>query len=279
MNWFQYLECVLLPLALVVDIIALFLLYKQRNKRRHKHQMYLIGALVMSEINGIFSVVVTHIIFGRISGTADAIMWFYIHIIYRLTYYSTMTLLTIDRFLVFHLNIKYLATWPPEKLLKSLACIYVVSFLVFICFICLIVLKLIDWRNFANIMFIPYSIWDVIYIVQVILTYFYIFRKYKKHKRINKCRKNRQDDREQFKLVIPTLIILTFIMFTCIPDLINSSFQLFHVENRDLIFLIIVVNYRIGWLADPLIYIYNCKLLKKRKNNNNVISFSQTSHL
>ena len=110
MDWFPYLKCVLLPLAIVVDIFALALLYTHRNKQRHKHQMYLTSALVISEVNGVLSIIVTHIIFGRISGTADAIMWFYIHRIYRLTYYSTIKLLAIDWFLVFHLNIEYLAT-------------------------------------------------------------------------------------------------------------------------------------------------------------------------
>ena len=198
-------------------------------------------------------------------------MWFYIHTFFRVTHYSIMVLLTIDWFLVFHLNIKYNAEWSPTKLLKTLTCIYIIAFFIFICFVYLIVSKLINWIYFANILFLPYLIWDVLCAVLVIGTYFYTFRKYKEHIEMNKGRKNKAINQEHFKLLVPTLIIVTFILFSCVPDLVNSFIQFYNVEVKDTIFYVLGVFYRIVWLVDPIIYIYYCKLFPKKKKNSKAI--------
>ena len=180
-------------------------------------------------------------------------MWFYIHTFFRFTHYSIMALLTIDWFLVFHLNIKYNAMWSPTKLLKTLTCIYIIAFFIFICSVYLIVSRLINWIYFANILFLPYLIWDVLCAVLVIGMYFYTFRKYKEHMEMNKGRKSKAINQEDFKLLVPTLIIVTFILFSCVPDLVNSFIQFYNVEVKDTVFYVLRVFYRIGWLVDPII--------------------------
>ena len=265
MNWFEYLECAVLPCIAIVEIIVLTLLYRHRNKERNRHQTYLIASLCLSELNGVVAIIFTHIIFGRISLLVDAIAWFYIHCFVRLTYYSTITTLTLDRFLVFYWNIRYLIVWPAEKLLKYLVFTYVISCIIWCCFMFLFVFRLIEWTQVYQIMFISYFIWDMIYIVQVIITYFYIFRKYKKNKEIMKEQTNKSNDREHFRLLIPTMVIASFISFFCIPDFVNMFFHFHHVEDEHLAFNILGVSYRIAWLADTLIYIYNYKILPKNK--------------
>lgn len=272
MNWFAYLKCAALPCIFIVEIIALTLFYHHRNKKRKRHQTYLVASLCISELNGVLAIIAVHIIYGRISALVDAILWFYIHCFVRLTYYFTMTTLAVDRFLVFYLNMRYLIVWPPEKPLKCLKFIYVISFFIWGCFVCSIVFELIEWKLVCLIMFIPYFIWDIIYIVQVIVTYFYIFGKYKENKEIMKKQTNKSNNREHFKLLIPTLLIASFICFFCIPDFVNMFFQFYHVEEKELLFNILGLSYRITWLADTAIYIYNCKLLPKNK----VHSRSQT---
>ena len=107
MIWFTYVEIVLLPLIIVAEIVALVVLNQQRHRVRNKRQMYLYTALCLSELNGAFASIVIHIIDGRVPPIGMLIMWFYIHTFFRLTHYSTMALLTLYRFLVFRLNIKY----------------------------------------------------------------------------------------------------------------------------------------------------------------------------
>ena len=150
MIWFTYVEIVLLPLIIVAEIVALVVLNQQRHRVRNKRQMYLYTALCLSELNGAFASIVIHIIDGRVPPIGMLIMWFYIHTFFRLTHYSTMALLTLYRFLVFRLNIKYNVLWSTTKFSKTFICIYVIAFLIFICFVYLIISKLNNWIYFAN---------------------------------------------------------------------------------------------------------------------------------
>ena len=78
MNWFKYLECPVLPCIAIVEIIVLTLLYRQRNKKRNRQQTYFIASLCILELNGVSTIIFTHIIFGRISLLVNAIVWFYL---------------------------------------------------------------------------------------------------------------------------------------------------------------------------------------------------------
>ena len=118
-------------------------------------------------------------------------------------------MLTIDRLLVFHLNMTYLILWPSERLLKSLKVVYLISFLSYISIVFLFFLKPIDWDYIPNIMFTGYFIWDVIYIIQVIATYCYIFIKYKKRKELINRYKAQPNIRDHLKLPTPTVLIVT----------------------------------------------------------------------
>lgn len=147
----------------------------------------------------------------------------------------------------------------------------------FICFVCLITSRVIEWLYFFNISFIWYfifpfgmsyhiSIWDVIYMVLVITTYSYIFCIYKKRmERIKSQASFKSSNRKHFKLFVPTFLIVNFIILVCIPDFVNLFTHLQYLEGKGLIFQILGVFYRIAWLADPLIYIYDSKLFRGEK--------------
>ena len=148
---------------IVIQIVAIALLYRDRNKRRNKHQLYIISGLCLNELNDTLIAIILHILSRKVSPLIKHMVWFYIHSFVRLTHHSTMTLLTIDRFLAFYLNMRYLILWPSERLLKSLKVVYLVSFLSYISIVCLFVLTPIDWGYISNIMLTGYFIWDVIY--------------------------------------------------------------------------------------------------------------------
>ena len=211
--WILYVEYILLTLGVVVQIVALALLYRNRNKRRNKHQIYIISSLCLNELNGTLIAIILPILSRKGYPLIKNMAWFYIHSFVRLTYHSTMTLLTIDRLLAFYLNMRYLTLWPSEKVLKWLKVVCLVSFLSYISIMCLLVLTPVDWDYISNIMFTGYFIWDVIYIIQAITTYYYIFIKYKKHKELIKRYKDQPNNRELLKLLIPTVLIVTYIFF------------------------------------------------------------------
>ena len=118
--------------------------------------------------------------------------------------------------------------------------------------------------------------------VQVIATYIYIFIKYKKHREFVKCVKAKSNTRMQFKMLILTLLIVIFAMFFCIPDFVIIIFQFRNVIPNGLEFKILAQVYKKLWLADPVIFIYNWKLLKKAKLNpwsqNYTMSNDKISH-
>ena len=280
--WLLYVESILLTLGVVVQIVAIALLCHDRNKRRNKHQIYIISSLGLSELNGTLTIIILHILSRKVSPLIKHMVWFYIHSFVRLTHHSTITLLTIDRFLAFYSNMRYLILWPSERLLKSLKVVYLVSFLSYISIVCLFVLTPIDWHYISNILFSGYFIWGVIYIIQVIATYCYIFIKYKKHKEYIKRYKAQPNNRQHLRLPIPNVLIVTYIIFFSIPDLVIVLFQFGNVFKMELNFRIVATAYKLSWLADPIIYIYNCNLLKKPKTNshskNHAMSNNKTSH-
>ena len=108
MMWLFYMEFVLLTLNAVVQITAITLIYRRRNNKRNKHQIYIISSLCLTELNGTLVTVIMLILDKKASPLINHTVWFYYHWFVRLTYHSSMTLLTIDRFLVFHLNLRYL---------------------------------------------------------------------------------------------------------------------------------------------------------------------------
>ena len=70
MTWFIYVECALLPLIVILEILALALLYRHKNKKRSKQQIYIIAGLCISELNNALAFIVNHIIkYSRVSPT------------------------------------------------------------------------------------------------------------------------------------------------------------------------------------------------------------------
>ena len=235
--------------------------------------MYIVTSLCICELNGILMVIVYDIALHKnVSSTVIGICFCYLILFVRLTHYATMTVLTIDRFLVFHLNMRYFILWPPKRLLKSLLLICFISFAIYISCTCLIVLDIIDWVKLADRAYLPFLIWDIIYIGIVVATYLYIFHIYKKHLKFNKDQLFRRNKNEHFMLRIPTLLIVTFILFMCVPDFLNASVHFKLLDGNGQIFYIAGIFYRFAWLADPVVYIYSWKFfemkifIKRRRN-------------
>ena len=73
-------------------------------------------------------------------------------------------------------------------------------------------------------------------------------------------------------LRIPTLLIVTFILFMCVPDFLNASVHFKLLDGNGQIFYIAGIFYRFAWLADPVVYIYSWKFfemkifIKRRRN-------------
>ena len=174
--------------------------------------------------------------------------------------YSAMTLFTIDRFLVFHMNIRYRLCCLAKNILKLIVMISTMSFIVLVIVVSLILIKKPDNEHVVNYLFIPSLIWDLIYIPLVVATYIYIFIVYRRQKKLRKT--SNANKKNQFKLLVPTLIIMTFILFTILPDLYCAFIG---TLSNEFSLSISVTLYSAGWMADSVIIIYDFKFSRVKK--------------
>ena len=268
-RWFDYFERIILPLLVAAQVVALGLLYHHRNKKGCKHQIYVVTSLCICQLNGTLMVIVCDIILHKnVSSTVIGICLSYLLVFVRLTHYATMMVLTIDRFLVFYLNMRYFILWPPRRLLKSLLLIYFISFALYISCVCLIALDIIDWMKLADNAYSAFLIWDIIYIGIVVATYLYIFHVYKKHIKFNKNQHFSTNNNKHFKQRIPTLLIVTFILFMCVPDFLNAFLHFKILKGNGQIFYIAGIFYRFAWLSDPIVYIHSYKIFEMKMFTN-----------
>ena len=187
------------------------------------------------------------------------------YIFFMINYYFIMALLTIDRFLVFYLNIRYHIRFPPAKMVKSIQIVVAISLMPTIIFAVLISLGKISLKQLGSICFVSYLIFDGIYILIAITTYTYIFRVYKRQvnmRRNSQCTRNN----EKFNHLIPSLIIITFIIFAIIPDFYNMTRTYKIINSHDTIADVASVFYRVGWMVDPLIYIFFANCQRRYRN-------------
>ena len=156
-----------------------------RNKsHRNKNQVYLMTVLCVGEIGylilgGLIVFIPTRNSHGILQ-VLRLIAFCICNIFLVVICYSAMTLFTIDRFLVFHMNIKYRLCCLVKNILKLIFMISTISFIVLVIVVSLILIKKPDNEYVINYLFIPSLIWDLIYIPLVVATYIYIFIVYRR---------------------------------------------------------------------------------------------------
>ena len=131
-------------------------------------------------------------------------------------YYFIMVLLTIDRFLVFHLKFRYHFYFSPSKILKLIIAVASVSFLNSTILAILTSMQIIMWFKVENKIFLVYVVFDAGYTFLVIGTYSFILKVYRNQRKFSKATKS-NNKKDSFKVLVTTLIIRTFMMYNFIP--------------------------------------------------------------
>ena len=289
---------VYLVLNLVVILthaFALFLLFKVKSNLRNQTQAYLITTLCLSELGYASTYLLTLCLtqYGMYIGENDLIMTEnnsiygdnHSTILYILkyidifeapflatVYYAIMLIITMDRFFVFKLGVKYTLYWCPrrtKKLIITLAVIGIIAFTIYV-----VVDRII---SITPMTFIPliYFILDVTFIAIVTVTYVYIFKVFKEHK---KHLYTRHRQKERFNLLVPTLVIITFIIFIIIPNIIRYLNSRKIIQLGDSAWVIFQFIYLIGYLADSLIYTFTLPSARKKLHSYRTrIHFSDTA--
>ena len=224
MHWFNIVDFSLLSAIVFTQTVALVFLWISRRKRRNRNQRTIITALCVCELAGALFTIFSYLLEFYVSLLATDILFCFENIFTMLNYYFIMTLLTIDRLLVFYLNIRYASRFNFKKLLKLLFSGATISFVTTITILILIALRKRTWQQFENVIYIMFLSFDIAYILLAIVTYTYIFVVYKRHL---KLKKNIQgsNGKKHFKLLVPTLIIGTFFIFFILPDVLNVTYR------------------------------------------------------
>ena len=131
-------------------------------------------------------------------------------------YYFIMVLLTIDRFLVFHLKFRCHFYFSPSKILKLIIAVASVSFLNSTILAILTSMQIIMWFKVENKIFLVYVVFDAGYTFLVIGTYSFILKVYRNQRKFSKATKS-NNKKDSFKVLVTTLIIRTFMMYNFIP--------------------------------------------------------------
>ena len=278
-------------LAVLVHVAALLLLIKSTQHDIKGSQKYLFISLSITELS--YCLISIAYLWCKEYGVENSIRKYIT--IFRATavllmYYFIMIYIKLDRFFTVHLNIKYEVYWSPLKTKRlifftSLVCI-AVSLLVSVTWFQM------HWNvtTFVNIYL--YSPFMVVFIICAVITYSYIVKKIianrKREDRLMKqMTKNHKKLSPQIQqkpksaIFVPTIVIVTFILFMVIPNFIytidkNTSKLPVHMVDINW------VLFPLGFIVDAVVYIFSVKTLRNifnkhiRKKNTTVCRTSYT---
>lgn len=194
-------------------------------------------------------------------------------------YYIIMVVLTIDRFGQVYLNVRYSLHWSEKHTKYTMAFVWISTFIVGSLFLTYLVLdtthacKNLNYFCFTFL----FPLFDFMVAVITIITYTYIMKRLQKTRRVSsmttslqteetidsvkntpteskETKKDKKRRRDKFML-LPTLLILTFILFIEIPDLIQFFSNIGIIYKTTLLEVLCNLTYAVGYISDALIYV------------------------
>ena len=253
-------------LALLLHVIAVTLLCKLKSAALKGSQKYLMICLCFAEIGLCVTFISNRIIFilHFQKHVISAIVSIFQATVLGMMYAIVMIIITVDRFLEFRLAIKY-TMFCTVKLTKIVVLFFI--FLTSVVFSLVLVLFARSPWNYQKFLWLyVYVPGNIVFVVTASLTYFFIFKKLRQNRRDFERRRREVNagvqKKSTFKLFIPSFIIVTFVLFTVMPNLILVFSS---KENMPKLFQHIwMILYPIGWISDPLIYIFSLKAVRKK---------------
>lgn len=265
-------------IIIFIHITGIVILAKSSDRNIFGTQKYLIIALSLTELGFVvLSVIRESIYYGKGSRTDSRGLWVgvYILIVIMNMYYFVMFAITLDRFLEIRLNLKYHLYSNKRRTKMVLISVYTIINVVFAT--CLYIFSA-QGRATSKITkyFIIYfaPVFDTIFLIFATIVYSYIFSKlYKNKKKEEALRKqitvNKQYGPIVFKVgrfCVPFCIVLTFVLFVIFPNILEMIRKIYslHPKYEKHFQMLSYALYRIGFITDPMIYIYNLHVVKNK---------------
>ena len=256
----------------LMHITGMWVLTKVSDRNVCGTQKYLIIALSLTELGFVILSTIREFIYYTRGSRSDNIgLWFavYILVVIMNMYYLIMFAITLDRFLEIRLDIKYHLYSNKKKIKKVLLSAYIVLNAFYMTLLC-IYLAYRQPAYTANIIrsFVLYfaPVIDTIFVIFAMIAYSYVFSKlYRNRIKDNALRTQLAVNQPNVPIIlkadrfrVPFWIVLTFVLFLIIPDILELIRKtLLHPSLQDDFQMLSYVLYRIGFIADPVIYIYN----------------------
>ena len=289
---FKHIVIITIIFDLVVasaHILALKLMISLKRNNIQGSQRFLLIALCITELTyALVDIARQSCEVVRLPRLSYQAIWLFNTTCITFLYIIIMTLITIDRFLEIYLNIKYNIVWSPRKTRIAL---FIAATLCFLSFITLFLFGI----KFGNHRVVAATIFCYIYpifITAFACTYFYILKKLYKF-RANTARLQKQlqanvagkihnkESNNRFKIFVPTLIIVTFLLFMVVPNVIRLC-AFFEFVKPGIAYIVSFISIPVGFTLDPCIYIFNLKevrsAIRKRFCSRNTVRCRDNLH-
>ena len=207
-------------------------------------------------------------------------------------YISVMIVLTFDRFIAVHLNIKYHLYWCT----KRMCMVFILLFLIAAIAASVLTFYPRTWAGKMQVFYVfMWPVYDCTYIFITILTYSYLFYKVKINRSrerktlqelssnhnstVERVKKSQQQQRKLWKgFFLPTLLIVSFLCFWALPDLIFCIFEWLGQSISEEFSMYLFMLYPVGVNVDAICYLlYPLIRVCKRRNNSGIKKIRLTS--
>ncbi|XP_057290178.1 uncharacterized protein LOC130612852 [Hydractinia symbiolongicarpus] len=291
---------VLFTVVEVLHLIGIYVLIKYPKVISPNQRVYMLN-LSCSEV----ILTVDHFIMEITTICCDSEMdstWY--HTMVCLHYYcfwivnlSTMVALTFDRFAEVYFNIRYNIYFTPFRTVLLVLSIWIFSIVLAVIFLCLKFLQNFDYLVFSYTYIYPVT--DTIVVLHAIVVYSYIYKKCRENRKkkfreassltiennnnnninLNNGIKSNSDQGKQKKnnsFFIPSLIVVTFIIFVYIPDATYFIYMKFLNTYPEWLALGSMIFYSCGFVSDVSIYLLlNRNIRRKMFGRNKIHHFSE----
>ena len=268
---------------------GLVLITRAKDRNINGNQKYLIIALSLTELAFVTSSIIFESIFYASGSRTEQVglcFLLYNSIAAGIIYYCVMFAITLDRFLELRLNIKYHLYWNKNRTKNTLL---FVSFIVNIAWLVFLLIILsyeqstlvsnLEYKINQNFYTYFLPVINTIFVIFATIVYSYIFLKLRNNRRKEEALRKQVKRNETTtnnilrinKYGVPFWIILTFVLFCIVPDILQPILFDYPVLH-EYIHSASYVLYRIGHIADAIIYMFNLNYVKVKlrefKRNN-----------
>ena len=237
-----------------------------QNGCQETQQIYIINLAVCEAFIGLLSLLYTAV-------PTDVGIYVGSFIIFGFvtTIYLTMIYISIDRLLDVKLNIRYPLFWNEKKTKYLLIVTWLVNISISIV---IIIIHGYAKMNISLSITMPIFItFDFFFTLLAFITYGYLFEKYRRT-RVPPIHNTTQPKLSVFrvfrnsKFYVSALLIITFLSFTVVPDMIMFYLVLINGYISETVFTICKILFAISRLSDACIYIFmkpsvKCLLVEK----------------